>query len=712
MQNSHNKGVVTDSDSSLKAILETVVDGIITINSTGIMQSCNPAAVRIFGYSAEEMLGRNVNMLMPAPYHGAHDNYLSNYLATGDRKVIGIGREVMGLRKDGSTFPLDLAVSEMEVKGERMFTGIVRDITERKKAEAELQARENRIRALVDTIVDGIVVIDHQGHIQTFNPAAERLFGYHSDEVKSKNIKMLMPEPYSSAHDRYLNNYLTTGERKIIGSGREVVGLRKDGSTFPMDLAVSAMEINGERMFTGIVRDISERKANEAALAEKNRALKVTAEFALTHAEVMALFSATFDADAVLKGVLDLLAVKHDFMVSAVYLFDEWQGVLNCIASHGLPENFSRCQAPGIGLVGQVAVSGKAIELTAADDMPFGIDTGLFSLVPAAVMVNPIVYSGKVMGVMMLASERAIPPNALGFIARLTDQIGISLNNINQYHNMKALSEQLKQRTREISLKNSQLVQANRLKTEFLSNMSHELRTPLNAIIGFSEVLKDQLLGTLNEEQADYTDEIFDSANHLLSLINDILDLSKIEAGKMELHLDLVNIPELFKNALSVVKEQAHARAIQLDLQMANDIDLVRVDGRKLKQIVFNLLSNAVKFTPDRGRVTVQVVHEANNLQVKVTDTGIGIAKNNIKLLFQPFEQLDGSLSRRFGGTGLGLAMVKRLVELHSGQVSVTSVEGEGSCFQFTLPYLEDEEQEPANLEAALPTNALTNEWP
>ncbi|MDP2963264.1 MAG: PAS domain S-box protein [Sulfurimicrobium sp.] len=252
----------------LQAVLESVLDGIITINAQGIMASFNRAAGRIFGYTAEEVIGRNVMMLMPEPYHSEHDGYLHNFLSTGKKKIIGIGREVTGLRKDGSTFPMELAVSQMEVDGESMFTGIVRDITDRKRAEAAIKASETRIRTLVDTIVDGIIVIDAKGSIQTLNPAAVRLFGYAPDEVQGKNVKMLMPEPYAHEHDGYLHNYLSTGKKKIIGIGREVTGLRKDGSTFPMELSVSEMEVDGERLFNGIVRDITERKKTERLKSE------------------------------------------------------------------------------------------------------------------------------------------------------------------------------------------------------------------------------------------------------------------------------------------------------------------------------------------------------------------------------------------------------------------------------------------------------------
>jgi PAS domain S-box-containing protein len=253
----------------LDAVINTTVDGIIVIDGQGTVEAFNQGAERLFGYRSGEVIGRNVNMLMPSPYHEEHDRYLQRYLTTGRAAIIGTGREVTGRRRDGSTFPLHLSVGEMRIAGERKFTGMLHDLTARVRLEEQLRATEGRWRAIVDSAVDGIVVIDAHGRIEAFNPAAVRLFEYTQDEVIGRNVDMLMPSPYREEHDRYLSRYLATGRAKIIGIGREVTGRRKDGTTFPVHLSVGEITVNGERKFTGILHDLSERQRMETQLREQ-----------------------------------------------------------------------------------------------------------------------------------------------------------------------------------------------------------------------------------------------------------------------------------------------------------------------------------------------------------------------------------------------------------------------------------------------------------
>ncbi len=254
----------------LDAIINTTVDGIIVIDLKGTIEAFNRGAERMFGYPESEIIGRNVSVLMPSPQHEEHDAYLERYLTTGATKIIGIGREVMGRRRDGSIFPLHLSVGDMRIGGTRKFTGLLHDLTNRAQLGDRLRASEARWRAVIDSAVDGIIVIDEQARIEAFNPGAERLFGHSEADVLGRNVSMLMPSPYHEEHDTYLARYLATGHAQIIGSGREVKGLRKDGTTFPLHLSVGQITtIDGARKFTGILHDLTARVKMEEQLREQ-----------------------------------------------------------------------------------------------------------------------------------------------------------------------------------------------------------------------------------------------------------------------------------------------------------------------------------------------------------------------------------------------------------------------------------------------------------
>ena len=231
----------------------------------------------------------------------------------------------------------------------------------------------------------------------------------------------------------------------------------------------------------------------------------------------------------------------------------------------------------------------------------------------------------------------------------------------------------------------SELEETSRHKSEFLASMSHELRTPLNAIIGFSEVLREEMFGRVNEKQAEYLDDIISSGNHLLSLINDVLDLSKVEAGQVELEVGPFSLRQALERGVVMVREQATVEEVQVELSAGPEVDVVEGDERRIKQVIFNLLSNAVKFTPAGGEVDVSAIRVNGEVRVSVADTGPGIALGDHERVFEEFQQTDAGLER-LEGTGLGLALSKRLVELHGGRIWLESELGKGSTFVFTLP--------------------------
>ncbi len=576
----------------------------------------------------------------------------------------------------------------------------------------ELAASEALNRGTLEGMVDGVIAIDEHGTVKSFNAAAEKIFGYQAHEVVGNNVNMLMPEPYKHEHDGYLHHYLDTGEAKVIGIGRTVEGRCKDGSAFPLDLAVSEMISGTARQFIGVVRDISERMAAEQTVEEKNRELALRGRYDQSYAEAMALFSSTYNQGKALNGVLAILADNHPLPVSAIYTYDEWRGTLKLTASHGAPDTLKKEFERGVGLIGQAVLDNKTLMLEEFDEVGLNIEAGVLSFTPACVVISPICSQGKPVGVLALASDKVLSDLDICFIERLSDQLSVAMHNLRQHSNLMDLTGQLKQRGEEITRQNEQLKQASRMKSEFLANMSHELRTPLNAIIGFSEVLKDGVMGEMSEKQTEYVGDIFNSGQHLLSLINDILDLSKIEAGKMELELDELMVPDLLNNSLSIIKEKAMAHRIKLSWDISKDMETCWLDARKTKQIIFNLLSNAVKFTPDGGSVCLRArkiegkglgsgnknvilspKHPEFNgsfLEISISDTGIGISEADQKKLFTAFVQVDSSLSRKYEGTGLGLVIVKRLTELHGGAVAMQSEEGKGSTFTVWLPWRTD----------------------
>ncbi len=254
-----------------QAVVDTANIGVILIDGRGNVLMFNPACEKLFKYQAHEVIGQNVKRLMPAPYRSEHDRYIDNFHKTGVRKIIGIGREVIGQRKDGTTFPIDLSVGEATQAGESIFVGIIRDLTERDRIERALRENAARLEAIVDTAVDGVILIDARGAILMFNPACEKLFQYQAEEVINQNVKLLIPQTHREEHDGYIRNFVETGEHKIIGIAREVVGRRKDGSTFPMDLSVGEAKQDGELIFVGIIRDLTGRKRTAELLAQAQK---------------------------------------------------------------------------------------------------------------------------------------------------------------------------------------------------------------------------------------------------------------------------------------------------------------------------------------------------------------------------------------------------------------------------------------------------------
>jgi PAS domain S-box-containing protein len=378
------------------------------------------------------------------------------------------------------------------------------EVLEHKKTVAELESSKTRVQAIMDNVVDGIISIDVHGIIESANPAAEKIFGYKFSEIYGKNINMLMPDPYRSEHDSYIQNYLHTGKKKIIGISREVTGVRKDGSTFPLDLAVSEIFLGNRRMFSGIIRDITKRKQEEKALQQ--------------------------------------------------------------------------------------------------------------------------------------AKEEA--------------------------------------------------EHANHAKSEFLSRMSHELRTPMNAILGFGQLLEFDSVDPLTESQKTKVKEILKAGNHLLELINEVLDLARIESGAVSLSIENVNLREVVEETLLLIAPLAQPLNIKIENRLLDGSApiFVLADRTKIKQVLLNLMSNAVKYNRDNGSISLNGTRTTEGrVSISVEDTGQGISEDQQTQIFEPFNRLNAEHSM-IEGTGIGLTITKRLLATMDGSISLASEPGKGSCFTVEFP--------------------------
>jgi signal transduction histidine kinase len=292
----------------------------------------------------------------------------------------------------------------------------------------------------------------------------------------------------------------------------------------------------------------------------------------------------------------------------------------------------------------------------------------------------PMLREGTPIGVIgaVRAEAGLFSDKQVRLLQTFADQAVIAIENVR-------LFTALQERNREVERKSQQLAAASQHKSEFLANMSHELRTPLNAIIGFSEVLTERMFGELNEKQDEYLKDIHASGQHLLSLINDILDLSKIEAGRMELEVTDFDLPLAIDHALALVRERAARRSIALHTTVDERLGRVQGDERKIRQVLLNLLSNAIKFTPEGGRIEVRAKPVNGSVELVVTDTGVGIAPEDQEAIFEEFRQV-GTADKKVEGTGLGLALSRKFIELHGGHIRVQSQIGDGSTFAFTVP--------------------------
>ncbi|TMH58974.1 MAG: GAF domain-containing protein, partial [Betaproteobacteria bacterium] len=396
--------------------------------------------------------------------------------------------------------------------------------------------------------------------------------------------------------------------------------------------------------------------------------------------EVGQAISSTLDLETVLKTIVSRAVQLTGLDGGSIYEYDDRAEEFRLQAAENMPQDVAEDirKAPtrkGDGALGRTAITLEPTQVpdTLDDSYRSARKELLIRAGYRALLAVPLLREDHLLGGLLVNRKTpgAFAPEIVELLKTFATQSALAIQNARLF--------------REIEEKGGQLETASRHKSEFLANMSHELRTPLNAIIGFSEVLSERMFGEINDKQAEYLGDILESGRHLLSLINDILDLSKIEAGRMELDPTDFDLPTAIENTLILVRERAHRRGIALEHKVDKRLGMIRADERKLKQVLLNLLSNALKFTPEGGQIDVRARVENGEAEISVADTGEGIAPEDQEAVFEEFRQV-GKAAKKVEGTGLGLAISRKFIELHGGRIWVKSQLGIGSTFAFTLP--------------------------
>jgi len=435
------------------------------------------------------------------------------------------------------------------------------------------------------------------------------------------------------------------------------------------------------------------RATLEAKVEERTQALARSVEELRALGEVAQAVSGSLDLDTVLNTVVTRAVQLAGAAGGVIYEYDEaTQAFTQVRGAHGLDEDLGKViQASpirlGEGVAGQSALQRRPVQI--ADVLGEGAyDVARVRAIFArhgyhALLGLPLLLEGRIVGVLAIWGRERMPfpQDIVDLLHTLATQSVLAIQNARLFQ--------------EIAEKSAQLEAASRHKSEFLANMSHELRTPLNAVIGFSEVLAEGLFGEINDKQGEYLKDILESGRHLLSLINDILDLSKIEAGRMELEPSEFDLPGAIDTTLLLMRERAARKSIEMTRTVDAQLGTIRADERKVKQVLLNLLSNAVKFTPEGGRIDVRAHARDGVAEIAVADTGVGIAPEDQAAVFEEFRQV-GASAKKVEGTGLGLALSRKFVELHGGRLTLTSQPGAGSTFSFTIPLSADAVAPPA----------------
>jgi len=638
-----------ETQALLAAIVDSSDDAIIGKRLDGTIVSWNAGAQKLYGYSADEVMGRPITILVPGDRSDEIPDFLKR-ISQGERID---HYETVRLRKDGEHVDVAVTVSPIKDKAGRLVgaSSIARDITAHKQAEEREKLAATLRHSLSKYANDFIMLLDEDFRFLEVNERAVDFYGYTREQMIGMHAWELRTLDTQEAFVKQIEHAQVSGKALY-----ETVHQRKNGTTFPVEISLHAIENEGKRLYQAVIRDITERKQIERALQESEHKYRELVE----HANSIILRwthdgRITFLNEFGLRffGYSPEEIVGHPVMGTIVPATDSSNRNLRQI-------------------IDQICADPAAFEQNVNENMRRNGERVWIA------WTNRIVRDaqGQVAEILSVGTDVTERKRAEEAIRELNAR----------------LEQRVAERTGELAVARDRAEAADRLKSAFLATMSHELRTPLNSIIGFTGILLQELAGPLNPEQHKQLEMVRGSARHLLALINDVLDISKIEARQLQVSSEPFDLRASIAKVANIVKPLADKKGLALRVELDPTVSITVSDPRRVEQVLLNLLNNAIKFT-ERGAVTLraEITPDAppsapSAIRISVADTGIGIKSEDLSGLFQPFRQIDSGLTRQHEGTGLGLAICRRLADLLGGEIRASSDWGKGSVFTFTLP--------------------------
>lgn len=612
------------ADDKYRVLVENSADVILSTDPAGVITYISPS-VTTYGFTPEELLLKQLSDLFF--YEDQHKIVRSLSITlnnSGQSRVQGRLKDPNGKIYWVELYAQAFFDKDGHVKG---IIATIRDIGDRKANLNALEMASDMFISQARSASDAIIFSDSAGNIIFWNKGAENLFFYTVEEAMGMHISLIMPQRYRHIHQGW-DIVVSTGRSWVMGNTIELYGLKRDGTEFPIEISHSSWKKDGASFFSVNIRDITQRVLNEKEMREakdKYRMIFEKSPLGIIH----------FDTYGVItqcnKSFVDIVGVEEANIIGNIIGLDLLKSdtseeIKKCVTAvlSGEPDNYS----------------GSSFSFIGATDTPIRA-----SFVP------------------VITEDKAIA----GGICIVED-----------------ITESKKAREALIHAKNV-AEEASRTKSEFLSNVTHELRTPLNAIMGFSDLLQESIEDKLNDNQRKYLNNIIAGGKDLLDVINNILDVSNIEAGKTNLELEDIHLEGLIQDVMTEMSSFASKKNIALQMELDPQVKSIRVDRNKLQQILINLVSNAIKFGKEKGFVKIRSKQMHDTLHIEVIDNGIGISTEDQQRLFKPFIQLDSSSTRKYKGNGIGLYIVKQFVDLHGGNVWLESEIGKGSTFTFTI---------------------------